>query len=124
MANTTKTLDDLKFIIGLNRYIKIEPTDIKIGVLNFSHGKIEEYDFTAEYVSKIPWCNFCHGENDRIRQTCHVYGVIHYASGASYKVSKSLTYTDEVYIGKLYDAIGENKQQTRGEVWDEIKMYN
>lgn len=124
MVNTTKTLDDLKFIIGLNRFVKIEPTEIKVGVLNFNNGNINEYDFTAEYVSKLPYGSANYGENAHAWQVCYVYGTIHYASGASYKRCVKLTYTYDESISKLYDAIGENKQQTRDDVWDEIKMYN
>ena len=88
---------------------RIAPTDIKVGILNFSTGCIEKYNFTAEYVYKMPMpyvsCGLlptgCIEKWLLKKQLCYVLGEIHYDNGTSYKRDIKLTYTDDGELDKI-----------------------
>lgn len=95
-------LIELKKKLEMEVLYRITPTDIKIGVLNFSTGNIERYDFTVEYLYKIPYgVNFTLPKN----QVVLVMGVVHYESGNSYNVRKKLSYTDNEELEKIGAAL-------------------
>ena len=115
MTNTALTL---KKLLPLKVVKKINDTNIKVGVLNFNHGNINQYDFTVQYVMKVPYSTTC-SKDDYANQVIKVYGVIHYPGGASYKSSNKLTYTDDAELEKLFNPIKNGEEATL----DDIRVY-
>jgi len=92
--------------------VKIEPTDIMIGVLNFSTGDVEHYKFKVLFIRRA--------EDAIWNNTMFAHGVITFDSGKSYEDMKGLCYTDSAELEKLAEPMRKATPMTRDEVWHEM----
>lgn len=106
---------EFKQIIPEYSTVKIEPTDIMVGVLNFTSGNVDRYKFKAEYVSRDGGVLWNHD--------MYVRGVITYESGASYNNVRPLSYTDSEELDKLADAMRKAEPRATNEMWGEMRKY-
>lgn len=112
---------EIKKMMRLNECRKVEDVEIKVGVLNFSTGNVDRYNFVVRYVKKIPYGSSA-WEDD---YPCHVvlaYGKVTYDSGKSYNVCYKLTYTMDEELEKLIEPI--NNGIIIKDIHESIKMYN
>ena len=110
---------EIKKTMRLNECRKIEDTEIRVGVFNFSDGNVYEYPFVVQYVRKIPYGSSA-TEQDYPNQVVNAFGVIKYDSGESYNVCHKLTYTRDEELGKLIVPI-ENGNV--GDFFEETRKY-
>ena len=104
--------NEIKKLLHLDTVVKMNQEKIKVGVLNFNSGNVEEYDFIVDYVSKIRYSSHCHGEDDYKEQVMIAYGTIIYQSGEYYKASERLTYTAPEYLDILAKGISKGNQMS------------
>lgn len=106
---------EFKQIIPEFTAVKIEPTDIMVGIFDFAHGDVNHYKFKAEYVRR---------DGDRLwNHSVYVYGVITFENGKSYKKVCELAYTDSEELDKLADAMRKAEPRATKEMWDELRKY-
>lgn len=106
---------EFKEIIPQERVVKIEPTVIVIGKLDFHSGDIDRYNFKVLFVRRekdVLWNN-----------SMYAHGIITYDNGKSYPDCVGLCYTDMEELEKLAEPMRKAALMTREEIWEELRRY-
>ena len=109
------TWQEFKHIIPEKTIVKIEPTNIQLGIFNFRTGNVDRYQFKAEYVRR--------DEDVLWNHSVYVYGIITYDSGASYRHLEVLAYTDSEELDKLAEQMRKANPVEGNDLCNELRKY-